>query len=283
MANITPSQAAKLQKLISGESLPWSALPEWIMEILMDEELISIQSNGVRKSVRAQNPTIFEKTITELFTHGASLNEWIGLCRNNASRGQLVDKTGDSKSMTVRTFSGFLLDSIDPVQICNDGNSVTIKHSSGISYYIQNPKALSIPENVVVVGIENAENFCRLNEQAYLFEAMQCIFVSRYPQNASLYRWLEDIPNRYIHFGDFDLAGINIYQTEFYNRLGKRASMLVPSDIEQRIMNGNTELFDKQYAKFKSIKIIDSRVQPLYDLIMKYHRCYEQEGYIQNV
>ncbi len=282
MANITPSQAAKLQKLISGESLPWSALPEWIMEILIEEELISIQSNGVRKSVHAQNPTIFEKTITELFTHGASLNEWIGLCRNNASRGQLVDKTGDSKSMTVRTFSGFLLDSIDPVQICNDGNPVTIRHSSGISYYIQNPKALSIPENVVVVGIENAENFCRLNEQSYLFEAMQCIFVSRYPQNASLYRWLEDIPNRYIHFGDFDLAGINIYQTEFYNRLGKRASMLVPSDIEQRIMNGNTELFDKQYAKFKSIKIIDSRVQPLYDLIMKYHRCYEQEGYIQN-
>ena len=276
MANITPSQAAKLQKLISGESLPWSALPEWIMEILIEEELISIQS-------RAQNPTIFEKTITELFTHGASLNEWIGLCRNSASRSQLVDKTGDSKSMTVRTFSGFLLDSIDPVQICNDGNTVTINHSSGISYYIQNPDVLSIPENVVVVGIENAENFCRLNEQAYLFEGMQYIFVSRYPQNASLYRWLENIPNRYIHFGDFDLAGINIYQTEFYNRLGKRASMLVPSDIEQRIMNGNTELFDKQYAKFKSIKIIDNRVQPLYDLIMKYHRCYEQEGYIQNV
>ena len=83
MANITPSQAAKLQKLISGESLPWSALPEWIMEILIEEELISIQSNGVRKSVRAQNPTIFEKTITELFTHGASLNEWIGLSRNS--------------------------------------------------------------------------------------------------------------------------------------------------------------------------------------------------------
>ena len=282
MANITPSQAAKLQKLISGESLPWSALPEWIMEILIEEELISIQSNGVRKSVRAQNPTIFEKTLTEIFTHGASLDEWIGLCRNSTSRSQLVDKTGNSKSMSIRTFSGFLLDCIDPVQICNDGNTVTINHSSGISYYIQNPEDLSIPENMVVVGIENAENFCRLNEQAYLFEGIQCIFVSRYPQNTSLYRWLENIPNRYIHFGDFDLAGINIYQTEFYNRLGKRASMLVPSDIEQRIMNGNTELFDKQYAKFKSIKIIDCRVQPLYDLIMKYHRCYEQEGYIQN-
>ncbi len=282
MANITPSQAAKLQKLISGESLPWSALPEWIMEILIEEELISIQSNGVRKSVRAQNPTIFEKTLTEIFTHGASLDEWIGLCRNSTSRSQLVDKTGNSKSMSIRTFSGFLLDCIDPVQICNDGNTVTINHSSGISYYIQKPEDLSIPENMVVVGIENAENFCRLNEQAYLFEGIQCIFVSRYPQNTSLYRWLENIPNRYIHFGDFDLAGINIYQTEFYNRLGKRASMLVPSDIEQRIMNGNTELFDKQYAKFKSIKIIDGRVQPLYDLIMKYHRCYEQEGYIQN-
>ncbi len=283
MANITPSQAAKLQKLISGESLPWSALPEWIMEILIEEELISIQSNGVRKSVRAQNPTIFEKTLTEIFTHGASLDEWIGLCRNSTSRSQLVDKTGNSKSMSIRTFSGFLLDCIDPVQICNDGNTVTINHSSGISYYIQKPEDLSIPENMVVVGIENAENFCRLNEQAYLFEGIQCIFVSRYPQNTSLYRWLENIPNRYIHFGDFDLAGINIYQTEFYNRLGKRASMLVPSDIEQRIMNGNTELFDKQYAKFKSIKIIDGRVQPLYDLIMKYHRCYEQEGYIQNI
>ena len=70
---------------------------------------------------------------------------------------------------------------------------------------------------MIVVGVENGENFCRIRSQKYLFGDNKVLFVSRYPQSADLREWLIKIPNRYIHFGDFDLAGICIYQSEFYS------------------------------------------------------------------
>lgn len=280
MAKLTSNQALILQRLISGDNLSWSSIPEWIRNILLEEELISISVAGSKKTIRAHNPKSLEKFIRTSFTNGASLNEWSSHYNSEMTRSKLVKITGDSKSTSIRTFSGFMLDCIEPIQIFNGNTSILLGSTPGISYYIQNPELFSIPNNVIVVGIENAENFCNLKKQAKLFDDMTCIFVSRYPQNASLYRWLERIPNKYLHFGDFDLAGINIYQSEFYSRLQERASMLVPKDIEQRLMNGNTDLFDKQYAKFKSMTIKDKRLQSLYDMIMKYHRCYEQEGYI---
>lgn len=133
---------------------------------------------------------------------------------------------------------------------------------------------------MIVVGIENLENFNNLSKQTYLFPDGKCVFVCRYPQNSALYDWLERIPDRYLHFGDFDLAGISIYLTEFYSRLGNRATMLIPDDIEERIKHGSESLFDKQYNRFKSLNIVDSRIQPLFDMMMRHHRCYEQEGYI---
>ena len=66
-------------------------------------------------------------------------------------------------------------------------------------------------------------------------EIINVLFVSRYPQSADLREWLIKIPNRYIHFGDFDLAGICIYQSEFYKFLGDRAGFLIPEDIRREV------------------------------------------------
>ena len=93
-------------------------------------------------------------------------------------------------------------------------------------------------------------------------------------------RWLEKIPNRYVHFGDFDLAGIFIYQNEFYNKLGDRASFLVPDDIESRLKSGSRERYDVQIKRYSHMKVTDERLLPIIDLIKKYRRGYEQEGYI---
>ena len=46
------------------------------------------------------------------------------------------------------------------------------------------------------------------------------LFVCRYPQSNDLIKWLQSIPNRYLHFGDLDFAGINIYLNEFKKYLG---------------------------------------------------------------
>jgi hypothetical protein len=42
-----------------------------------------------------------------------------------------------------------------------------------------------IPQDITIVGIENPENFKRIKKQKYLFENIQSLFISRYPQNQS--------------------------------------------------------------------------------------------------
>lgn len=278
---LTVVQAQRLAELIDGKTLAWSALPEWLTKNLIEENLVTISATGSRRTIRVQNSESCKKFICQTYTGCASLDEWQRLISGKASRSELVNKTGDSKTLNVRTFNGILVNCIEPLEVLLDGKPTWISPHYGLSLYIHRPEEFSIPEDVVIVGIENAENFCNLEKQTYLFPHGRCLFVSRYPQNISLYRWIEGLPNKYLHFGDFDLAGINIYLTEFYAKLGSRASMLIPEDIEQRLRSGNTKLFDKQYCKFRNMAIADSRVKPLYDLIMKYHRCYEQEGYIE--
>lgn len=77
------------------------------------------------------------------------------------------------------------------------------------------------------------------------------------------------------------MAGIHIYQTEIFKYLGNRSSFFIPNDIEARIMKGNKDLYNKQYAKFVNMEICDERLGPLVNLIHQYHRVYEQEGYIE--
>ena len=106
--------------------------------------------------------------------------------------------------------------------------------------FIADWEHFSIAENVLVIGVENMENFRRIREQRYLFPKNQpLLFISRYPQSTDLRQWLTRIPNTYLHYGDFDLAGLQIYEHEFYKHLGARASFFIPNDIEERIKLGS--------------------------------------------
>ena len=129
------------------------------------------------------------------------------------------------------------------------------------------------------------ENFRMIRHQRELFESvlgdMPLLFVSRYPQSKDLRKWLQGITNRYIHFGDFDLAGINIFLSEFQQFLGDGSSFLVPTDIERRLQIGSQERYNSQLSRFRDLKCDDNKIQDVIDLINKYHRCYDQEGYIK--
>ena len=111
--------------------------------------------------------------------------------------------------------------------------------------FITEWQQFSIPEDVVVVNIENMENFRLIRQQRALFSSVlpekRLLFVSRYPQSSDLRSWLQTIPNNYVHFGDFDLAGVNIYLSEFHKYLGDRSSFLIPDDIEERLPHGSSE------------------------------------------
>jgi mutator protein MutT len=155
----------------------------------------------------------------------------------------------------------------------------------GSFLFITDWTAFSIPEDVVVVGVENMENFRMIRQQRTFFESEigkhRFLFVSRYPQSTDLRSWLQSIPNRYVHFGDFDLAGIHIFMKEFHQYLGERSSFFIPSDIENRLQKGSRERYDSQLSRFGNLKSDDKDIQSVIDLINKHHRCYDQEGYIK--
>ena len=128
------------------------------------------------------------------------------------------------------------------------------------------------------------ENFSSIRQQRSLFTSMfpekRLLFVSRYPQSTDLRAWLQTVPNEYVHFGDFDLAGINIFLTEYQKYLGERSSFLIPDDIELRLQKGSLERYNDQYQRFRRLSTDIPSLQRLIDMIHKYHRCYDQEGYI---
>ena len=189
----------------------------------------------------------------------------------------------------LRRQEGFPVNSYERVECFLGGDSFPVNPQEGSFLFVSDWKKFTIPEDVVVIGVENMENFRMIRRQRRFFEEYlhthglsdKVLFVSRYPQSTDLRRWLCTIPNHYLHFGDFDLAGINIFLFEFQQYLGKeRSSYLIPADIESRLKSGSRKRYDEQYYRFKDIKSDACELQQLIDLIHHERKTYDQEGYI---
>lgn len=280
---LSASIARKILRMLEGETLPSSTLPSWIAQELLEEGLLSVLSRGSRKSYRLIDAEACMRYIGNRYTGGATLSRWIELAEGNEEldRGVLVRETGYSKAISLRTFRGFLVNCYEPLEATIGENAFTLSPLEETALFIQSPETFHIEENVLVIGVENGDNFRQIRKRRYLFEKQKVLFVSRYPQSTDLREWLINIPNPYLHFGDFDLAGIHIYLTEFYRFLGNRASFFVPEDLEARLKKGNSTLYHKQYAYYKEMEIADPRLEPLVQMIHRYRRVYEQEGYLE--
>ena len=82
------------------------------------------------------------------------------------------------------------------------------------------------------------------------------------------------------YFGDFDLAGINIFQTEYADILGED-SLFIPNSFSEDIKNGSTSLFQDQ-IKFIHISGLNDRIQECIRTIIENQKGLLQEYYIIN-
>ena len=278
---LSKTQTELLRRLMSGDSVAASSLRNDIAKELLDEGLLTVGTSGSRRSYAAIDKVALG---TFVKSHYGDLTI---VDKERITRAEIASETGNSKLVTVRSCPGFPINTYEPISCMLNGREFMVNPQEGSFWFVADWQRFVIPEDVIVVGIENMENFRMIRQQRKLFE--QCIgtvrllFVSRYPQSIDLRSWLHKIPNRYVHFGDFDLAGINIFLTEFHAHLGARSSFLIPQDIEERIAKGSLERYNDQYARYNRITSDINEVQALIDLINKYHRCYDQEGYIGSV
>lgn len=268
-----------LIRMFRGETVAMSCIHPNLLRPLIEAGAIT----RVRKGSGYACKMIDEQACRTYFAQRYGIHDlegWLEANTTKMSRSEQVALAGDSKLCHVRTFRGFLIKSPKPLKCTFNGQKFILHTRPGMSMFIEDIDRFSLPSGVTVVGMENGENFQQAERQLYLFGRNDVVFVSRYPQSADLVNWLLHQPVRYIHFGDFDLAGINIFLTEFYSRLGEKSEFFIPEDIEQRIRTGNANLYNAQYQRYKDMVVTDSRLQPLVNMLHRYERCYEQEGYI---
>jgi hypothetical protein len=274
------SVSKKLRTLLKGEEIPYSQLKSPTVNTMLEDGIIDFKLKGrSRKTLFIPNTEQFLSYLKNQMGIN-NLNAYIELSENTSTRADSVRAASDAKISTTRTFKGFLVNSLHPVMATINDKQIDINPLEGSFVFISDYETFRIPKETTIVGIENGENFRFLQQQAYLFPDPNTLFVSRYPQSGDLINWLKQLPNPYIHFGDYDFAGIRIFLNEFHKHLDKRAKLFIPDNLENLFAEfGNRKLYEKQLHlahdnEMQSIKEITS-------LMHKYKKSLEQEVFIE--
>lgn len=282
---ISKTLATVLQSLVGGESVATSSLRKDFADSLLAEGLLTVQAHGSRRTFRAIDSAALKRFLLSHYEELRMMDD--DSQRSFETRAEQAAETGNSKLVKVRSCPGFPVNSYEPIACTLRGGKFVVNPSEGSFVFVDDWQSFTVPADVVIVGIENMENFRLIRHQRQFFETEigsgRMLFASRYPQSTDLRRWLQTIPNRYVHFGDFDLAGINIFQAEFRQYLGLKASFLIPHDIELRLALGSHQRYDYQYARYHNIQSDVPELQALINLINRLHRGYDQEGYIETI
>lgn len=273
------SLAKKLLRLCNGEKLPFSGLNH--------PEIIFMIENGIlRKQMNGRNRSVIylpaESALTSYLKNHFGINDLRNFIKvfekEEIKRSDIAEASSDTKLKSIRTFRGFPVNCSHKIKATLNNKPFIIRPIKGVSTLINDFENFIPDKNVTVVGVENAENFMHPEILGKIFSGINPLYVSRYPQNRDLSRWLRLISNQYIHFGDFDFGGLNIYVNEFKKHLKTRASFFIPENIESLIIKyGNRRLYDKQAICFDIDSLNDANVLTLINLINKHHKGLEQE------
>lgn len=282
MDNLPVSIAKKLLELQSGISLPGSQISQKWRSKLLQEGILTIQQISRTKTrvslVSAERLTGFLKNRFGI----ANLDGYVQMMDNKEATGtQASQMASDTKLRHARTFKGFLVNVLEPLEINLNGGAFTLEPQAGAFNFIYDYENFKVDPQVKVIGVENPESFRHIHRHLHLFPEGEKLFVSRYPQNLDLLRWLQTIPNRYLHFGDLDLAGIAIFENEYRKHLGDRASFIIPHNAKNLItQKGSRKLYNQQYHHYQSLQSNQPEIQQLIDIIHHSKKGLEQEALV---
>lgn len=246
-----------LLKLKEQKELNYSQVPKKLIEELKSENLIEI------KTISANKKKILVKD--QFYIKYKDLKE----IQKATSRSELVKTNSHSKVKKISPQDGLYINgncTIEDLQLPLSKNSALfLKEFPTIS------------KDILVVGVENFENLIYFKSQLKYFQDNNILFVYR---NSAMLRFIANIENEVIYFGDFDLAGIHIYLYEIC-KFNKNVKLFIPQNIEELIKNnGSSELYKKQFSKYKDLNSKNGIIQYLIDIINKNQRSLEQEYFI---
>lgn len=276
--------AVQIQQMLEGVELPSSKVKHIVINKLVEDGLVYVRQAGrTRQMYSIRNIGAFKSYLSNQFGIDDLQNYIEKLSSEDLTRAEAVAISSNSKLKRIRTFKGFLISSYEPINALLNDENIVIYPSEGSFSFIYDYENFTPVQYITIVGIENPENFRWISKQRFLFKNITPLFVSRYPHSNDLIKWLQRIPNRYIHFGDFDFVGINIYLSEYKKYLGEKASFFVPEKIDKMIKSkGNRDLYNKQFDLQPNATLIDEfSIKDLLKSIQYYKKVLEQEYLIR--
>ncbi len=269
----------KLLQLRNGERIQASRLPQTIFKELLFEKILYKTGKG-RGFILLLDKEQFDLYLRNHYNI-LDLEEYVSaLKQENVFRADMIGISTDSKLIRSRSFKGFLVNCYEPVKVSIHGKNMMLHPMPGLFHFVYDFEYFIPDGQLTIVGVENPENFRHIEKQKYLFNDIKPLFISRYPQSqhADIIRWLKSIPNPYLHFGDFDPAGINIYMNEFKRYIPDRCSFFIPLNMEELIkLYGNDERYNKQKLHINPADVSEERLVGLINLIHQYKKGVDQE------
>jgi hypothetical protein len=280
---LSASIANKLWKMIEeGAAVPSSSLKDAIVEKMVDDGVLhKLQSGRTKALLYIKDKAAINAYLLNHFGISDLADYIEKLASAELTRSESVVVSGNSKLKNIRTFKGFLVNSYLTVEGTLNRKPFVVQPAEGSFTFIYDYENFAPNTTVTIVGIENPENFRKIANQQYLFKDIQPLFVSRYPQSNDLVKWLQTVPNHYLHFGDLDFAGMQIYLNEYKRHLGEKASFLIPGNAEELLQKfGNRDLYYKQ-LHLANNSFNEKGMEALVKLFHKYKKVLEQEVFIQ--
>lgn len=196
------------------------------------------------------------------------------------TRSNIANLGENDKLRSINPKSGLHVNSPDGVVVRIDGKEVTLSFPHNCALFVGKNSKIEIDANVLIIGVENFENIkFALRERSIFPEEKQIVFIERGPV---LQQYLSNVPNQYLHFGDIDLPGISIYQTEYAPVTKERGSFFIPIDIETLLKRGSSTLHNKHLAKYGALKGINPDIESLIKLIKNKKKRLAQEYFLNS-
>ena len=278
---LTKKDALDLQKLFLKREFEGKKLSEKkIFALLLKNGSIEIQRV---KAQREKVTIISEENIFMALKNAGydvvSPEELLNFFDTDLRRDEIQKITNNTKIKTSASLEGYFLASLQELPIKLDGKDITLLPNDGLGYFIFKTQTLSIENDIIIVGIENYQVLWFSKMYAKFYDSKKYLFIFI---NSEMLKWMESQKNEYIHFGDFDLAGINIYINKVVPRLKKckKYSMLIPESIAQMVEKyGDYKLYQQQ-TQYENLRLEDASLIELRDILKRAKKSLEQEGII---
>ncbi|MEA2018609.1 MAG: hypothetical protein U9N59_09185 [Campylobacterota bacterium] len=246
-----------LLRLKEQGELNYSQIPKTLIDELKEEMLIDIVViSAKRKKI------VVKEQFYEVYKDIENIE-------NASTRKELIEANSHTKAKKISPQDGLYVNGNCEIQ------NVKLPLFNNSAIFLK--KFPKISQDILIVGVENFENLVYFESQLQYFQKENILFVYR---NSAMLRWIESLENKMIYFGDFDLAGIEIYLNEILHRC-KNINLFIPKNIDALIQtHGSNELYKKQINKYKNISSTIQKVQILIDSINKYQKGLEQEFFI---